>query len=50
MKPSDDPAGWVTAVIQDFVRESPENSLRNPANEKAWGEPLVGFSRREGQR
>jgi epoxyqueuosine reductase len=45
MKPSDDPAGWVTAVIQDFVRESPENTLRNPANEKAWGEPLVGFSR-----
>jgi len=40
-----DPAAWVTAVVQTFIRESPENTLQNRANEKAWGEPLVGFSR-----
>jgi epoxyqueuosine reductase len=37
-------AAWVTGVIQDFIRESPENTLQNPANEKAWDDPLVGFS------
>ena len=45
MHPSANRAAWVTAIIQDFIRESPLNSLRNAANEKAWGEPLVGFSR-----
>ena len=45
MNPSANRAAWVTAIIQDFIRESPLNSLRNAANEKAWGEPLVGFSR-----
>ena len=45
MNPSAKRAAWVTAIIQDFIRESPLNSLQNPANEKAWGEPLVGFSR-----
>jgi epoxyqueuosine reductase len=38
-------AAWVTAVIRDFVRHSPENTLQNRANERAWGDPLVGFSR-----
>jgi len=36
---------WVEGMIRDFVNESPENSLRNEAGEKAWGDPLVGFSR-----
>ena len=40
-----DPAAWVTAVVQTFIRESPENTLQNQANEKAWRVPLVGFSR-----
>ena len=35
---------WVEGMIRDFVNESPENSLRNEAGEKAWGDPLVGFS------
>jgi len=35
----------VTAVVQTFIHESPENTLRNQAGEKAWGEPLVGFWR-----
>jgi epoxyqueuosine reductase len=35
---------WVEGMIRDFVNESPENSLMNEAGEKAWGDPLVGFS------
>ena len=45
MSPSNSSGAWVTSIIQDFVRESPENSLQNQANERAWGDPLVGFSR-----
>jgi epoxyqueuosine reductase QueG len=37
-------ASWIESVIKRFVNESPENSLKNKANEKAWAEPLVGFS------
>jgi epoxyqueuosine reductase len=39
-----DPASWVESVIRRFVNESPENSLKNVNNEKAWAEPLVAFS------
>jgi epoxyqueuosine reductase QueG len=35
---------WVEGIIKDLVNESPENTLKNKANEKAWGDPLVGFS------
>ncbi len=35
----------VTSFIQDFTANSPENSLKNETNEKAWDEPLVGFCR-----
>ncbi len=41
----DNPSAWVTSLIKDFTATSPLNSLKNPANEKAWDEPLVGFSR-----
>jgi len=41
----DNPSAWVSSVIKDFTATSPLNSLKNPANEKAWDEPLVGFSR-----
>jgi len=40
-----DPGKWVEAIIKDFINESAENTLKNPANEKAWADPLVGFSR-----
>jgi ferredoxin len=36
VQPSDDPAGWVTAVVQDFVRESPENTLRIPPTPRPY--------------
>ncbi len=35
---------WITSVIRDFC-DGPENTLQNEAHERAWGEPLVGFSR-----
>jgi len=41
----EDPSAWVTSLIKGFAAASPLNSLRNPANDKAWDEPLVGFSR-----
>jgi hypothetical protein len=38
-------AQWVEGIIKDFINRSPENTLKNPANDKAWADPLVGFSR-----
>ena len=37
-------AQWVETVIKDFINNSPENTLKNPANDKAWTDPLVAFS------
>jgi epoxyqueuosine reductase len=34
----------VQQLIQDFLK-SPQNTLKNPANDPAWAEPLVGFCR-----
>lgn len=39
------PAGWLETTIRDFINKSPENTLQNEENEKAWADPLVGFSR-----
>ena len=39
------PAQWIESIIKDFINRSPENTLKNPANDKAWADPLVGFSR-----
>ncbi len=38
------PGNWIETLIKDFINKSPENTLKNPANEKAWADPLVGFS------
>ncbi|OPY87058.1 MAG: hypothetical protein A4E71_01242 [Smithella sp. PtaU1.Bin162] len=35
---------WLSNLIRDFVLTSPLNSLRREPDEKAWDEPLVGFS------
>ena len=40
-----DTAAWVTGLVRGFVREGAENRLWDGADERAWGEPLVGFSR-----
>ena len=36
---------WIKGVIRDFINSSPENTLQDAANERAWDDPLVGFSR-----
>jgi len=37
-------AAAVEGIIRDFINKSPENTLKNSANDKAWDNPLVGFS------
>ena len=37
-------AVWLESMIKVFINESSDNSLRNAGNEKAWADPLVGFS------
>lgn len=39
-----DASAWLKDLIKDFTKISPTNSLRNETNERAWDEPLVGFS------
>jgi epoxyqueuosine reductase len=38
------PTNWIEATIKNFINKSPENTLKNSENEKAWEDPLVGFS------
>jgi len=45
MEQPSDLANWVENIIREFINTSPENTLRNEADEKAWDDPLVGFSR-----
>jgi epoxyqueuosine reductase QueG len=40
-----DPAGWIRGVVQGFLDQSPENSLKGAPEEKAWEDALVGFAR-----
>ena len=40
---SDHLAAWVGEMVKTFI-ESPENTMKNEANERAWAKPLVGFS------
>jgi epoxyqueuosine reductase len=40
-----DSSEWVTGIIREWVNTSPENTLGNAANDRAWDDPLVGFSR-----
>jgi len=35
---------WIETIIKDFINQSPENTLKNAAQDKAWPDPLVGFS------
>jgi hypothetical protein len=38
------PTSLIETTIKDFINKSPENTLKNSEDEKAWEEPLVGFS------
>ncbi len=40
----ENPAKWMEDTIKNFINNSPENILKNRGNEKAWEEPLIGFS------
>ena len=44
-KKLENPAAWIEGIIKDFIDNSPENTLKKWDNEKAFGTPLVGFSR-----
>jgi hypothetical protein len=44
IKKQEEMARWIEFTIKRFVNESPENSMKNKNNERAWAEPLVGFS------
>lgn len=35
---------WIEGLIKDFIANSSINSLQNKSGDKAWSEPLVGFS------
>jgi len=37
-------ASWIESVIRDFIEKSPENTLQNRTNDRAFATPLVGFS------
>ncbi len=39
-----DPAAWLSDIIKNHVQNSTKNSLQNKTNEKAFGEPLIGFA------
>jgi len=38
-------SAWVEKIVLDFWATSPGNSLHNEPGEKAWDEPLFGYSR-----
>jgi epoxyqueuosine reductase len=45
VEPSVKDSHWIESVIVDFIDHSPENTLENECRDKAFGTPLVGFSR-----
>jgi len=44
MKKTVDLAAWIGQIIKDFIEQSPQNTLQNKTNDKAFDTPLVGFS------
>ncbi len=38
-------AAWIEEGVRDFCATSEKNSLCGAGGERAWGEPLIGFSR-----
>ncbi len=37
-------AKWIETIVRDFINKSPENTLKDRNNERAWTDPLIGFS------
>jgi len=44
MKLPEDGGKWIESIVCGFIEESPENTLKNRENDKAFDTPLVGFS------
>jgi hypothetical protein len=42
--PFKDPKFWIETFIKSYTNESSENSLKNKGNDRAWADPLIGFS------
>jgi epoxyqueuosine reductase QueG len=38
-------AAWVQSIIRNFLNNTSENSMWGETTERAWGDPLIGFSR-----
>jgi ferredoxin len=41
---TDDPTARIEHIIREFCRTSPENSLKNEQDDRAFDDPLIGFS------
>ena len=39
------PAAWIKSIMKDFLYQSPENTLQDKDNEKAFEDCLLGFSK-----
>jgi len=39
-----DPRIWIEELIRGFIADSPLNTMRNQAGDKAWDDALVGFA------
>jgi epoxyqueuosine reductase len=37
-------ADWIKALVRDFIRTSPHNTMNNTTEERAWDDALVGFA------
>lgn len=44
-KKHSDPAAWIQSLMQDFLDQSPENTLEDKASEKAFDTCLIGYSK-----
>jgi len=42
--PSSHSSDWIESIVLDFIQASPDNTLSDSSNEKAWEEAIVGFS------
>ena len=44
MSQQSETSSWIEDIIKSFIDQSPENTLKNRENERAFNTPLVGFS------
>ena len=38
-------SSWIENLILDFIRQSPENTMKNQTDERSWEKAIVGFSK-----